>query len=224
MDQVLLVDKPKEWTSFDVVGKVRYMLRQATGQKIKVGHAGTLDPLATGLLIVLVGKATKRQDSFMKQDKVYEVEMKLGQTSTTADEEGEKTIVSDCQPSEEEVSEAVMSFLGTISQVPPAYSAIKIGGQRAYKLAREGKEVKIEPRTVTIHSISELTYAYPIVSFTANVSSGTYIRSLVTDIGDKLATGAYMSNLRRTSIGEYSVSDAVAPEAAITGVAITADK
>ncbi len=224
MDQVLLVDKPKEWTSFDVVGKVRYMLRQATGQKIKVGHAGTLDPLATGLLIVLVGKATKRQDSFMKQDKVYEVEMKLGQTSTTADEEGEKTIVSDRQPTEEEVSEAVMSFLGVISQVPPAYSAIKIGGQRAYKLARAGKEVKIEPRTVSIHSISELNYTYPIVSFTANVSSGTYIRSLVTDIGDKLATGAYMSNLRRTSIGEYSVSDAVAPEAAITGVAITADK
>ncbi len=224
MDQVLLVDKPKEWTSFDVVGKVRYMLRQATGQKIKVGHAGTLDPLATGLLIVLVGKATKRQDSYMKQDKVYEVEMKLGQTSTTADEEGEKTIVSDRQPTEEEVSEAVMSFLGVISQVPPAYSAIKIGGQRAYKLARAGKEVKIEPRTVSIHSISELNYTYPIVSFTANVSSGTYIRSLVTDIGDKLATGAYMSNLRRTSIGEYSVSDAVAPEAAITGVAITADK
>lgn len=224
MDQVLLVDKPKEWTSFDVVGKVRYMLRQATGQKIKVGHAGTLDPLATGLLVVLVGKATKRQDSFMKQDKVYEVEMKLGQTSTTADEEGEKTIVSDRQPTEEEVSEAVMSFLGVISQVPPAYSAIKIGGQRAYKLARAGKEVKIEPRTVSIHSISELNYTYPIVSFTANVSSGTYIRSLVTDIGDKLATGAYMSNLRRTSIGEYSVSDAVAPEAAITGVAITADK
>ncbi len=224
MDQVLLVDKPKEWTSFDVVGKVRYMLRQATGQKIKVGHAGTLDPLATGLLVVLVGKATKRQDSYMKQDKVYEVEMKLGQTSTTADEEGEKTIVSDRQPTEEEVSEAVMSFLGVISQVPPAYSAIKIGGQRAYKLARAGKEVKIEPRTVSIHSISELNYTYPIVSFTANVSSGTYIRSLVTDIGDKLATGAYMSNLRRTSIGEYSVSDAVAPEAAITGVAITADK
>lgn len=224
MDQVLLVDKPKEWTSFDVVGKVRYMLRQATGQKIKVGHAGTLDPLATGLLIVLVGKATKRQDSFMKQDKVYEVEMKLGQTSTTADEEGEKTIVSDRQPTEEEVSEAVMSFLGTISQVPPAYSAIKIDGQRAYKLARAGKEVKIEPRTVTIHSMSELTYSYPLVSFTANVSSGTYIRSLVTDIGDKLTTGAYMSNLRRTSIGEYSVSDAVAPEAAITGVAITVDK
>ena len=224
MDQVLLVDKPKEWTSFDVVGKVRYMLRQATGQKIKVGHAGTLDPLATGLLVVLVGKATKRQDSFMKQDKVYEVEMRLGQTSTTADEEGEKTIVSDRQPTEEEVSEAVMSFLGVISQVPPAYSAIKIGGQRAYKLARAGKEVKIEPRTVSIHSISELNYTYPIVSFTANVSSGTYIRSLVTDIGDKLATGAYMSNLRRTSIGEYSVSDAVAPEAAITGVAITADK
>lgn len=218
MDKVILVDKPKEWTSFDVVGKIRSSLRQATGQKVKVGHAGTLDPLATGLLIVLVGKATKSQDSFMKQDKIYDVVLKLGQTSTTADEEGQKTDVSDHQPTLEEVKDAAESFVGTISQIPPAYSAIKIDGQRAYKLARAGKEVKIEPRTVTIHSISDLTYDYPLVSFTANVSSGTYIRSLVTDIGQKLTTGAYMTDLRRTSIGEHSVKDAVLPEEAAQNI------
>lgn len=212
MDDILLVDKPKGWTSFDVVGKVRSMLRQQTGQKVKVGHAGTLDPLATGLLIVLVGKATKRQDSFMKQDKVYEVAMKLGQTSTTADEEGDKTAVSDQKPTTEQVNAAVNAFVGQISQIPPAYSAIKVDGQRAYKLARAGKEVKIEPRSVTIYAIQQIKYEYPLVTFTAKVSSGTYIRSLVTDIGERLKTGAYMTDLRRTSIGDFKVADAVAPE------------
>lgn len=218
IDKVILVDKPKEWTSFDVVGKIRSSLRQATGQKVKVGHAGTLDPLATGLLIVLVGKATKSQDSFMKQDKIYDVALKLGQTSTTADEEGQKTDVSDHQPTLAEVKDAAESFLGTISQIPPAYSAIKVDGQRAYKLARAGKEVKIEPRAVTIHSISDLTYDYPLVSFTANVSSGTYIRSLVTDIGQKLTTGAYMTDLRRTCIGEYKIEDAQTPEQVVAKI------
>lgn len=208
MDEVLLINKPKEWTSFDVVGKVRSNLRKQTGQKVKVGHAGTLDPLATGLLIVLVGKATKRQDDFMKQDKVYEVSMKLGQTSTTADEEGEKTTVSMRIPTQKELEEVVRSFVGVIQQVPPAYSAIKVNGQRAYKLARAGKEVKIDPRTVTIYSIDQLSYNYPLVMFTVKVSSGTYIRSLVTDIGEKIGTGAHMSDLRRTQIGEYSVADA----------------
>ncbi len=212
MDEVLLVDKPKGWTSFDVVGKIRSSLRKQTGQKIKVGHAGTLDPLATGLLIVLVGKATKRQDEFMKQNKVYEVTMKLGQTSTTADEEGEKMTVSDRQPSADAVKEAVNSFLGQISQVPPAYSAIKIDGQRAYKLARAGKDVQIAPRSVTIYAIGDLAYNYPTISFTTKVSSGTYIRSLVTDIGQKLGVGAYMTDLRRTAIGEFSVNNAKSVE------------
>ncbi len=223
MEDIVLVDKPKGWTSFDVVGKIRSELRKTTGQKVKVGHAGTLDPLATGLLIVLIGKATKQQDSFMKQVKVYEVTMKLGQTSTTADEEGEKTDVSDEEPSDHEVYDALNSFVGTINQIPPAYSAIKINGQRAYKLARAGKEVTIEPRVVTIYSIDNMQYKYPFVSFTAKVSSGTYIRSLVTDIGHKLGVGAYMTNLRRISIGEYSVKDAVLPEQAITEVAISRD-
>lgn len=215
MDEVILVDKPKEWTSFDVVGKIRSELRNRTGQKVKVGHAGTLDPLATGLLIVLVGTATKNQNQFMKLDKIYEVTAKLGQTSSTGDEEGEKTAVSDRKPDLSEVIEVINSFVGKISQIPPAYSAIKVDGQRAYKLARAGKEVKIEPRQVTIYSIEQVVYDYPNISFTANVSSGTYIRSLVADIGQKLGTGAYMTDLRRTSIGKYQISDALSVEGVI---------
>jgi tRNA pseudouridine55 synthase len=215
MDEVLLIDKPKDWTSFDVVGKIRSDLRKKTGQRIKVGHAGTLDPLATGLLIVLVGKATKRQAEFMKLDKVYEVEMKLGETSTTADAEGEKTAVSDAIPTKKAVLEVLESFQGHISQVPPAFSAIKVNGQRAYKLARAGREVALEPRKVTIHSITDVTYDYPLIRFTTHVSSGTYIRSLVVDIGEKLGTGAYMTELRRTQIGTFRVSNATSPERAL---------
>lgn len=211
MDDVLLIDKPEGWTSFDVVGKIRSDLRKKTGEKVKVGHAGTLDPLATGLLIVLIGKATKRQDAFMKLDKVYEVEMKLGEVSTTADAEGEKKAVSGAVPTEKAVLEALESFQGHILQVPPAFSAIKINGQRAYKLARAGKEVKIDPRQVTVYSITEVNYAYPVIKFTAKVSSGTYIRSLVVDIGEKLGTGAYMTNLRRTQVGDYSIDSAKRP-------------
>lgn len=216
MDKVLLIDKPREWTSFDVVAKVRSTLRGAEqgprpkgSPKVRVGHAGTLDPLATGLLVVLVGKATKQQDSYMKQDKIYEVELKLGQTSTTADEEGEKTLVSSIEPSKADVEKAVKSFVGEISQIPPVFSAIKVDGQRAYKLARAGKPVEMRPRKVTIYSIEQIEYEYPKVTFTAKVSSGTYIRTLATDIGDKLNTGAYMSNLRRTQIGEFSITNAI---------------
>ena len=218
MNKVILIDKQKDWTSFDVVAKVRSQVRSyaqdqtAEGEKpkkIKVGHAGTLDPLATGLLIVLVGAATKQQDSYMKQDKVYEVEAMLGKTSTTGDEEGEKTEISEVQPTLEIVTEALQSFVGNISQIPPIFSAIKVDGQRAYKLARAGKPVKMKSRNVTIYSIDKITYNYPVVTFTVKVSSGTYIRTLVADIGDRLSTGAYMSNLRRTQIGSASIDDAV---------------
>lgn len=231
MDEVLLIDKPKEWTSFDVVAKIRGVLRSVTSQtsqsndgkavqkppKIRVGHAGTLDPLATGLLIILVGKATKRQEEYMKKDKIYEVTVRLGSTSNTGDDEGEKTHISDDKPSLEEVNNTIQQFIGKIQQVPPAFSAIKIDGQRAYKLARAGKDVKIKPRGVTIYSIEQIEYEYPVLSFTAKVSSGTYIRSLVTDIGEKLGTGAYMSDLRRTQIGDFSVfgaltADQITPE------------
>lgn len=209
MNGILLVDKPKNWTSHDVVAKVRGLIKKETGQKKpKVGHAGTLDPLATGLLVVLVGSYCKRAQEFSKLDKVYEVEIKLGQTSTTDDEEGEKTVLSDKKPPTEEVIKAINNFIGEIEQLPPIYSAIKVDGKRAYKEARKGNEVKLEPRKVTIYSITDIKYEYPFIRFTTKVSSGTYIRSLARDIGEKLGIGAYMSNLHRTEVGEYSVVDA----------------
>jgi tRNA pseudouridine55 synthase len=207
LDGFLLVNKPKGWTSFDVVAKIRGVIRHETDRKVKVGHTGTLDPLATGLLIIVVGSYCKRAAEFSKLDKTYEVTMKLGETSTTGDEEGEKTSVSDRQPTEEEIKKALNSFAGESLQTPPAYSAVKVDGKRAYKLARQGKEVTIEPRKICINSIEMTDYSYPLVQFTADVSSGTYIRSLVVDIGEKLGTGAYMSELHRSQIGESSIKD-----------------
>ncbi len=214
MNGYLLVDKPKGWTSFDVVNKVRSLVQQSglntTGKKrFPVGHTGTLDPLATGLLVILVGDYTKRAEGLSKQDKTYEVTMKLGLTSTTGDEEGEKTTVSDNKPDIKTVEATIKSFEGESEQLPPIYSAIKVAGQRAYKLARQGKEVKLEPRPIKIYNIDHVAYKYPQVSFTARVSSGTYIRSLVEDIGRKLSTGAYMSNLKRTKIASYDLKDAL---------------
>ena len=206
IDGLLLIDKPSGWTSFDVVAKVRGLIRQQTGvKKPKVGHTGTLDPLATGLLVLTVGSYCKRASEFSKLDKTYEVTMCLGQTSTTGDEEGEKTAVSDKQPALNEVEAAINSFIGEIEQTPPAYSAIKVNGQRAYKLARAGQTVKLEPRKVKVYEITEVKYHYPEIKFATKVSSGTYIRSLVEDIGNRLGTGAYMTNLRRTSVGDLSV-------------------
>lgn len=199
-----LVHKPVGISSFGAVARVR----QQTGIR-KVGHAGTLDPQAEGLMIILVGKAYTRQaDSFLKLDKVYEVEATLGQTSTTGDCEGEITTTSHAQPTLEQIKEALMQFEGEIMQTPPAYSAIKVDGQRAYKLARAGKEVKLQPRKVTIHSIELIDYTYPKLTFRAHVSSGTYIRSLTEDIGSLLGTGAYMSALVRTAIGTHKLEDA----------------
>lgn len=209
MDGLLLIDKPSGWSSFDVVAKVRGTLKRETGQKIKVGHTGTLDPLATGLMLIVVGSYCKRAQEFSKLDKVYDVEMKLGLTSVTGDEEGEKTVVSDRIPNGNEISQALKLFEGDTMQTPPIFSAIKVDGKRAYKSAREGKEVKIEPRQIHISQIKLNNYEYPLVNFMADVSSGTYIRSLTQDIGEKLATGAYMSNLRRTKVGEFNLQDAI---------------
>lgn len=197
------------WTSHDVVAKIRGILKKETGRKIKVGHTGTLDPLATGLMIIVVGSYCKRASEFSKLDKTYEVTMKLGETSTTGDEEGVKTKVQSSKFKIQEIEEVLQKFVGEIMQVPPAYSAIKVDGQRAYKLARAGKEVKLEPRKVTIYSIKLIDYSYPLVKFTAKVSSGTYIRSLVEDIGQKLGTGAYMSALRRTEVGKFNINQAI---------------
>lgn len=210
MDGIVLVDKPKGWTSFDVVAKIRGQLKRETGlKKPKVGHTGTLDPLATGLMVVVCGTYCKRAGEFSKLDKTYDVTMRLGQTSTTGDEEGEKTVVSEEIPREQAVIDALQAFVGQISQVPPVYSAIKVNGQRAYDLARKGQEVKLEPRHVTVYEISDVSYAYPFIQFTAQVSSGTYIRSLVEDIGKRLGTGAYMSDLRRTVVGKYRLNEAI---------------
>lgn len=209
MNGVLLVNKPAGISSFGVVAKVRRLLSQELGRKIKVGHTGTLDPLASGLMILVVGSYTKKAADFSKLDKTYEAELTLGQTSTTADSEGEKTLISNRQPSEDEIKYSLTRFVGKASQIPPAFSAIKVGGQRAYKLARAGKTVELKPREVNIYSIDTIDYKYPILKFITEVSSGTYIRSLAEDIGRQLGTGAYLSGLRRTRVGELDIKDAV---------------
>lgn len=214
-DGILLVDKPVGWTSFDVVAKIRGQIRhqyqekgiKPTKRQLKVGHAGTLDPFATGLLIILLGDATKKADEFLKLDKVYEATIRLGQTSTTGDPEGEITDVSDRQPPVEEVKAALKEFIGGIAQIPPIFSAIKVNGQRAYKLAHAGKEVEIPSRQVTIYSIELLDYTYPEVKIRTHVSSGTYIRTLAEDIGAALEVGGYCLTLQRTRIGRYSLPD-----------------
>jgi tRNA pseudouridine55 synthase len=216
MRGILLVDKPAGWTSFDVVNYVRRMVANAEGKKpksIKVGHSGTLDPFATGLLVLLVGKDyTRRAKEFSDLDKTYEVTLRLGITSTTGDPEGNLTPVSEAKPSLNDVRQCVVKLTGEISQTPPAYSAIKINGQRAYKLARAGKQVVIEPRQVIVHRLDIKQYAYPKARLVADVSSGTYIRSLVETIGQMLGVGAYTTVLRRTRIGDYSVDQAEAVE------------
>lgn len=212
---MLLISKPRTWTSFDCVNYTRRIVANYIGKKpknTKVGHTGTLDPLATGLLVLLLGKYTKRAPELTKLDKTYEVTMKLGQTSSTGDEEGEKTHVSDAQPDEAQLRSVLQTFTGEQQQTPPIYSAVKINGERAYKLARQGKEVTIEPRTVTIYSLELDSYTYPDVRFTTRVSSGTYIRSLVEDIGRALETGAYMSDLKRTSVGTFELKNSVSVE------------
>lgn len=208
MDGILLIDKSAGWTSHDVVARVRSIIRSQTGKKAKVGHTGTLDPFATGLLILVVGSYTKKAAEFSKLDKTYEAELALGKTSTTGDIEGKITPKSAKKPPEEEAKAVLSTFVGQIMQTPHQYSAIKVGGQRAYKAARAGKTVKIEPRKVKIYEITDVRYDYPKLSFTTSVSSGTYIRSLAEDIGQKLGAGAYLSALRRISVGEFSIKDA----------------
>jgi tRNA pseudouridine55 synthase len=236
-DGILLVDKPKGWTSFDVVAKVRGIISaeyrreniesrmEAAGQqlqlpkRVKVGHTGTLDPSATGLLVICIGKATKLVTTMIKHDKTYEVEMTLGVTSSTGDQEGiiAKNIEARSK-NIEEVNEILSKFVGLQMQTPPAYSAIKVDGKRAYELARAGKPVILEPRACTIHSIELTSYEWPVAKFTTSVSSGTYIRSLVEDIGTKLGTGAYMSNLRRTKVAKYGIEHSIAIPTTIADV------
>ena len=210
MNEIVLIDKPTGMTSFCVVARLRRKISEQVGHKVKVGHTGTLDPFATGLMILLVGKATKRSDEFLKLDKWYEATICLGKVSSTGDTEGELTDVSADIPTKEQICQTITQFIGEIKQIPPAFSAIKIDGQRAYKLARQGKTVDMPSRSVQIYALELVDYNYPILKIKTHVSSGTYIRTLAEDIGKSLGTGAYCQELRRTKIAEYDVDDAKA--------------
>lgn len=215
-DGILLIDKPAGWTSFDVCAKIRGQIKHTyrqrgekpTKRQLRVGHAGTLDPFATGLLVILLGEATKKADEFLKLDKVYEATIELGKVSTTGDPEGELSLVSSREPKREEIEAVLKQFVGEIQQRPPIFSAIKVDGRRAYKLARSGQEVEIPLRTVHIHSLEMIEYAYPLLRVRTHVGSGTYIRSLAADIGKKLEVGAYCTELRRTGIRDFTVEQA----------------
>jgi len=203
--RVLLMDKPLEWTSFDVVKKIRTLIRVS-----KVGHAGTLDPLATGLLIVCTGKFTKKINEYMAAEKEYTGTFTLGASTPTFDLESEpifKSSVDFLTP--DMIIATTIPFTGEIMQVPPAHSAIKKGGTPSYILARKGKEVKMEPRKITIKSFEVTAIELPIVHFKVICSTGTYIRSLANDFGEALGCGGYLSSLRRTRIGEFSVDNAL---------------
>ena len=204
-DGMILVDKPAGITSFGVVARVRRQLSQQLGKKAKVGHTGTLDPFATGLMIIVTGKECRNAGSYSKLDKEYEATITLGFNSTTGDPEGELTAVSDQQPTKDAVQAALKQFTGEITQRPPIFSAIKINGRRAYDLARKGEVVEMPLRQVTIYSLELIEYTYPEIKIRVHVSSGTYIRTLAEDIGKVLGTGAYCSELRRTKVAEYSV-------------------
>ena len=202
--EVLLFDKPLTWTSFDVVNKIRGCI-----QVKKVGHAGTLDPLATGLLILCTGKMTKSIDLIQATEKEYLVKLVLGKTTPSFDLESEFDSDTNIDHINTKlVEDAIISFKGIQLQLPPMYSAIKVNGERLYSLARQGKEVELTPREVNINSISNIKINLPEVEFLMTCSKGTYVRSLVSDIGKKLGVGAYMSGLRRTKVGDYNIEDA----------------
>ena len=207
-DGIILIDKPTGMTSFSVVARVRRVLSEQHGKKVKVGHTGTLDPFATGLMILVIGNECKNAGSYSKLDKVYEATIHLGQSSTTGDPDGEIINVSDIVPDILEIKKVLQKFVGEITQRPPIYSAIKINGERAYKLARKGKDTIIPTRQVIIHNLDLIKYKYPEIIIKTHVSSGTYIRSLVEDIGKKLGVGAYCTQLKRVEISKWSIVDA----------------
>ncbi len=210
IQDIILIDKPAGLSSFGVVARVRRRLSMGAGKKVKVGHTGTLDPFATGLLILLANKATKLSNQFLKLDKWYEATICLGKTSTTGDPEGEITEQNTEKiPTLEEVKAVVNQFVGQITQTVPVFSAVKINGQRAYQLARRGEAVSMPTRQIEIYAIEILSYNYPELVIRTHVSSGTYIRTLGEDIGKALGVGAYLTALRRTQIGDYQIKNAV---------------
>jgi tRNA pseudouridine55 synthase len=205
--RVLLIDKPLGWTSFDVVRKLRHLIRIK-----KIGHAGTLDPLATGLLIVCTGKFTKRINEFMAQEKEYTGTITLGAVTPSYDLETEPVDHQDIGHIDAvQINEAIRQFTGSILQVPPAHSAIKVNGKRVYEMARKGQAVVLEPRRITISAFELLRFEEGLLHFRVVCSTGTYIRSLANDLGQALGCGAYLSSLRRTRIGSFSVQEAQTP-------------
>ena len=212
--KVILIDKPLTWTSFDVVNKIRYAIKKyEQKKKVKVGHAGTLDPLATGLLILCSGKMTKQIEDFQGQEKEYIAQITFGFTTASYDLETELENEKDVSNlTLEKIKTALKDFEGEIDQVPPIFSAIQIEGKRAYQSAREGEEVKLKSRKVMISELeiinSELSKEKAMISLRIVCSKGTYIRSLAYDLGQKLETGAYLSGLQRTRIGEFRIEDA----------------
>lgn len=209
--EVLFFDKDLEWTSFDLVNRVRNTLcRKMEIKKMKVGHAGTLDPLATGLLILCTGKMTKQIESFQAKEKEYTATFKLGATTPSFDMETEEDSNKDTSHVTNELIEvAIKKFQGEIEQIPPIFSAVKIKGKRAFDYARNGEDVKLTPRKVVISKIEVLSFSSPYLKIRVECSKGTYIRSLARDIGEELKCGAYLTKLRRTKIGDFKVEDAI---------------
>ena len=209
--QIILLDKPLDWTSFQAVNKLKYKLKNEFDlpKKFKIGHAGTLDPKATGLLIICTGKFTKKIAEIQDAPKEYLVEIKIGAQTISYDTEQPEIEITDySQISETQIVEALEKFKGDIMQTPPVFSAIRIDGNRAYDLARKGVEVEMKSRPTTINYITDLKINLPLISFTVGCSKGTYIRSLAHDIGQELGVGAYLTKLRRSKIGEYNVGNA----------------
>ncbi len=209
--QTILLDKPLDWTSFQAVNKLKYKLKREFNlpKKFKIGHAGTLDPRATGLLIVCTGKFTKIIPEIQDAPKEYFAEIKIGAQTESYDTEKPEILHQDFSHiTEEIIKETLAKFVGEIEQKPPVFSAIKIDGNRAYDLARAGKEVEMKSRKTTIHYLENIEIELPFVRFTVGCSKGTYIRSLAHDIGQELRVGAYLTNLRRTKIGDYSIEKA----------------
>ncbi len=209
--EVLLFNKDLEWTSFDLVSRVRNTLYKITGiKKLKVGHAGTLDPLATGLLILCTGKATKQIEIYQAEEKEYVATIKLGATTPSFDLETEEDSQNDCSFITEEIFKtAVKKFVGDIEQVPPVFSAVKVNGKRAFDYARKGETLELKPRKIVIRNIELISFQLPTAEIKVVCSKGTYIRSLARDIGEELKCGAYLTGLKRTRIGDYKVENAM---------------
>lgn len=204
-DQMILIDKPIGWTSFDVVNKLRYKLKIK-----KIGHAGTLDPLASGLLILCTGKMTKRIDEFQAQEKEYTGKFIIGQSTPSHDLETEVSETKDISAvTEDQIVLAAKKLTGVIQQIPPLHSAIKVDGKRAYKLARKGSDLELKPREVTVSQFEITGIQKPEINFRIVCSKGTYIRSLARDFGNDLGVGAYLTGLCRTRIGQFKLEDAL---------------